>query len=323
MIQNETRLRVADNTGAREILVIRVKGGHRRRYAGVGDIITATVKQASPRARSRRARWSRLWWCAPEVVRPRGRHLSLRRERRGDHRCSEQPARDPHLRAGGPGAAGAQLHEDRVAGSGGAVTMGPVKIGDLVDLMSGKDRGKRGKVLRVEPGRVARRGGGPQRAQRHQKPQPWGGQTAGGQVGGMIERGPGPRRQRLPSPTRKDGKPKHWGQHEDGKRSASPSARAERDRLMPARRIRPRLKQRYIDEIRPGSCEQLGARPRWRLRGSRRSPSTWASARRSPTRSARRAASCSRDRRPAGEVRRARKSVAAVQGSRGNALGAR
>jgi large subunit ribosomal protein L14 len=48
MVQNETRLRVADNTGAREILVIRVKGGSRRRYAGVGDVIKATVKQASP-----------------------------------------------------------------------------------------------------------------------------------------------------------------------------------------------------------------------------------------------------------------------------------
>ncbi len=48
MVQNESRLRVADNTGAREILVIRVNGGHRRRYAGVGDIITATVKAASP-----------------------------------------------------------------------------------------------------------------------------------------------------------------------------------------------------------------------------------------------------------------------------------
>jgi large subunit ribosomal protein L14 len=48
MVQNETRLRVADNTGAREILVIRVKGGHRRRYAHVGDIITATVKTAIP-----------------------------------------------------------------------------------------------------------------------------------------------------------------------------------------------------------------------------------------------------------------------------------
>ena len=48
MIQNETRLRVADNTGAREILCIRVVGGHKRRYAGVGDVITATVKQATP-----------------------------------------------------------------------------------------------------------------------------------------------------------------------------------------------------------------------------------------------------------------------------------
>ena len=48
MIQNETRLKVADNTGAREILCIRVMGGSRRRYAGVGDIITATVKVANP-----------------------------------------------------------------------------------------------------------------------------------------------------------------------------------------------------------------------------------------------------------------------------------
>jgi large subunit ribosomal protein L14 len=48
MIQNETRLRVADNTGAREILTIRVMGGSRRRYASVGDVIIATVKQATP-----------------------------------------------------------------------------------------------------------------------------------------------------------------------------------------------------------------------------------------------------------------------------------
>ena len=48
MIQQETRLRVADNSGAREILCIRVKGGSHRRYAGVGDVITATVKQANP-----------------------------------------------------------------------------------------------------------------------------------------------------------------------------------------------------------------------------------------------------------------------------------
>ncbi len=48
MIQNYTRLRVADNTGAREIMCIRVRGGSRRRYAGIGDVIVATVKQAIP-----------------------------------------------------------------------------------------------------------------------------------------------------------------------------------------------------------------------------------------------------------------------------------
>jgi large subunit ribosomal protein L14 len=48
VIQAETRLRVADNTGARELLCIRVKGGSRRRYAGIGDIIVGTVKSATP-----------------------------------------------------------------------------------------------------------------------------------------------------------------------------------------------------------------------------------------------------------------------------------
>jgi large subunit ribosomal protein L14 len=48
MIQQESKVKVADNSGAREILCIRVKGGSHRRYAGVGDVITATVKQATP-----------------------------------------------------------------------------------------------------------------------------------------------------------------------------------------------------------------------------------------------------------------------------------
>ena len=45
MIQQESRLKVADNTGAREILCIRVLGGSSRRYAGIGDVIVATVKE--------------------------------------------------------------------------------------------------------------------------------------------------------------------------------------------------------------------------------------------------------------------------------------
>jgi large subunit ribosomal protein L14 len=48
MIQQESRLKVADNTGARELLVIHVQGGSSRRYGRVGDVVTGTVKQSTP-----------------------------------------------------------------------------------------------------------------------------------------------------------------------------------------------------------------------------------------------------------------------------------
>lgn len=54
MIQQESRVRVADNTGAREILVIRVLGGSGRRYASIGDIVVGTVKEAIPGSGVRR-----------------------------------------------------------------------------------------------------------------------------------------------------------------------------------------------------------------------------------------------------------------------------
>ncbi len=54
MIQQESRVAVADNTGAREVLCIRVLGGTRRRYAGVGDSIVATVKEAQPNSAVRK-----------------------------------------------------------------------------------------------------------------------------------------------------------------------------------------------------------------------------------------------------------------------------
>ena len=48
MIQTETRLKVADNSGAREILTIKVLGGSKRKFANIGDVIVASVKQATP-----------------------------------------------------------------------------------------------------------------------------------------------------------------------------------------------------------------------------------------------------------------------------------
>ena len=55
MIQQESRLRVADNSGAKEVLCIKVLGGTRRRYASIGDIFVASVKDAIPGAEIGRA----------------------------------------------------------------------------------------------------------------------------------------------------------------------------------------------------------------------------------------------------------------------------
>ena len=55
MIQMQSMLEVADNTGARTVMCIKVLGGSRRRYAGIGDVIKVTIKDAAPRARGPRA----------------------------------------------------------------------------------------------------------------------------------------------------------------------------------------------------------------------------------------------------------------------------
>ncbi len=51
MIQMQSRLSVADNSGAREVMCIKVLGGSKRRYAGIGDVIKVTIKEAAPRGR--------------------------------------------------------------------------------------------------------------------------------------------------------------------------------------------------------------------------------------------------------------------------------
>ncbi len=77
MIQQESRLRVADNTGAREILCIRVLGGSGRRYARIGDIIVGTVKDALPGAGVKRGDVVKavIVRTAKEYGRPDGSHI--------------------------------------------------------------------------------------------------------------------------------------------------------------------------------------------------------------------------------------------------------
>jgi large subunit ribosomal protein L14 len=55
MIQQESRLKVADNSGARELLVIQVTGGSRRKYGSVGDVVVATVKKAAPNSQVKKS----------------------------------------------------------------------------------------------------------------------------------------------------------------------------------------------------------------------------------------------------------------------------
>ncbi|MEO6458656.1 MAG: 50S ribosomal protein L14 [Chloroflexia bacterium] len=77
MIQNESRLRVADNTGAKEILCIRVMGGSNRKYAGVGDVIIAAVKTATPGGTVKKGEVVRavVVRTAKEYKRPDGSHI--------------------------------------------------------------------------------------------------------------------------------------------------------------------------------------------------------------------------------------------------------
>jgi large subunit ribosomal protein L14 len=77
MIQPQTRLKVADNTGAKEIMCIRVMSGSRKRYAEVGDIIKASVKQAQPNSQVKKGEVVNavVVRVAKEYSRPDGSHI--------------------------------------------------------------------------------------------------------------------------------------------------------------------------------------------------------------------------------------------------------
>jgi large subunit ribosomal protein L14 len=79
VIQQETRLKVADNSGARELLCIRVLGGSGRKYGSVGDTIIATVKQAQPNAGVKKGEVVRavIVRTAQEYGRPDGSHIKF------------------------------------------------------------------------------------------------------------------------------------------------------------------------------------------------------------------------------------------------------
>ena len=166
MIQSQTRLKVADNTGARTIQCIRVMGRSLKTDAGVGDVIIASVKQAIPNAAVKKGDVVRavIVRTAKEYGRADGSYIRFDENAAVLINNQGNPARDAHLRAGRARAARPQLHEDRLARPGGAVmavrTAQPrspkvpeIRKGDTVVVLAGKDAGKRGKVDRSSAAR--------------------------------------------------------------------------------------------------------------------------------------------------------------------------
>ncbi len=173
MIQNETRLRVADNTGAREILCIRVKGGSRRRYAFVGDVITATVKQANPQGAVKKGEvvTAVVVRTKKPIGREDGTYIAFDENAAVIIDDQNEPARHARVRAGGARTARAQLHEDRLARAGGALMMpayrhsrqaplaeDPLRRSGEGDRRQGSRQERQGAARGAEEGALVRRG---------------------------------------------------------------------------------------------------------------------------------------------------------------------
>ena len=100
MIQQESRLRIADNSGAKEVLCIKVLGGTRRRYASIGDIFVATVKDAMPGAAVKKGEVVKcvVVRTKKEKRRPDGSYIRFDENAAVLIKDDMTPSRYPHLR---------------------------------------------------------------------------------------------------------------------------------------------------------------------------------------------------------------------------------
>ena len=123
MIQQESVVKVADNSGAKRALVIRVLGGTRRRYARLGDTVIVAVKDALPNGTVKKAEVARavVVRTVKETRRKDGSYIRFDENAVVIIDDKGEPRRRAHLRAGGPRAAREEVHEDRLAGAGGTL----------------------------------------------------------------------------------------------------------------------------------------------------------------------------------------------------------
>ena len=161
MIQMRTMLQAADNSGAKSLMCIKVLGGSKRRYATVGDVIKVSVKDAIPRGKVKKGEvYDAVVVRTAFGVRRAGRLADpLRRQRRRAAHEQARADRHPHLRAGHPRAAHGAVHEDHLARAGSALSirrrtieergMNKIRKGDEVVVITGRDKGRRGTVIKV------------------------------------------------------------------------------------------------------------------------------------------------------------------------------
>jgi ribosomal protein L14 len=123
MIQMQSLLDVADNTGARSVMCIKVLGGSKRRYAGIGDVIKVSIKDAAPRGRVKKGEvYSAVVVRTAKGVRRSDGSL-VKFDGNAAVSAQQQAGADrhAHLRAGHARAAHRAIHEDRLAGSRGSL----------------------------------------------------------------------------------------------------------------------------------------------------------------------------------------------------------
>ena len=153
MIQMRTRLDVADNSGAKSVMCIKVLGGTRRKYASLGDVIVVTVKEAAPNAKVKKGEILKavIVRTKKEVNRQR-RHLHpLRHELGGFDQRAERADRNPYLRTSRPRTSCTGIHEDHfLAPKCCEVFMLntnklSLRKNDKVQVIAGREKGKTGK----------------------------------------------------------------------------------------------------------------------------------------------------------------------------------
>ena len=206
MIQMQTNLDVADNSGARRVMCIKVLGGSKRKYATIGDVIVVSVKEAIPRGRVKKGEVMKavVVRIRKDIKRADGSVIRFDRNAAVLITAADGAGRHPHLRAGAARTARQEPHEDHLARAGGAVMAAKIRKGDKVIVLTGRDKGRTGEVVEVRPADDRALVRGVNMVKRHQR------QTAQ-QEGGIISKESTIHLSNLAVADPKDGKPTRIG----------------------------------------------------------------------------------------------------------------